>query len=148
MQGGGTESGHRNNARSSCIAPRAAGRRHGRYKWAGQPVVPSGHEEETHGPAGHIGLRVRGGCTRRLGKTGERRRNGQKRRPGRVGRGPGRERRGRRGPTKRGGDDRAPKRDREKRKVIVWAEEEGRNGWKNGRGGLWIGAQGGESAPR
>lgn len=34
-----------------CIAPRAAGRRHGRYKWAGQPVVPSGHKEETHSPA-------------------------------------------------------------------------------------------------
>lgn len=49
---GATEPGYfRKNARSPCIAPRAAGRRHGRYKWAGQAVVPSGHEEETHGPA-------------------------------------------------------------------------------------------------
>lgn len=63
------------NARSSCIAPRAAGRRHGRYKWAGQPAVPSGHEEETHGPAGHIGLRVRAGRRPWIGRTGERRRS-------------------------------------------------------------------------
>ncbi|KAK1127369.1 hypothetical protein K0M31_003910 [Melipona bicolor] len=72
---GATEPGYRNNARSWCIARRAAGRRHGRYKWAGQSVVPSGHEEETHGPAGHIGLRVQAGRTRPPGKTGERRRN-------------------------------------------------------------------------
>lgn len=58
----------------SYIAPRAAGRRHGRYKWAGQPVVPSGHKEETHSPAG--ALRVREGHERkswRMRDRGERR---------------------------------------------------------------------------
>lgn len=53
----------------ACIAPRAAGRRHGRYKWAGQPVVPSGHEEETHGPAG--ALQVREGRERKKERTRE-----------------------------------------------------------------------------
>lgn len=40
----------RTHVHESCIAPRAAGRRHGRYKWAGQPVVPSGHRGENARP--------------------------------------------------------------------------------------------------
>lgn len=77
---GATEPGYlRKNARSPCIAPRAAGRRHGRYKWAGRAVVPSGHEEETHGPATrpHWAPDARRTRTRLPAKktAGERRRN-------------------------------------------------------------------------
>lgn len=67
-------------------------------------MVPSGHEEETHGPAGHVGL-LR---MREEDAAGERRRNVRGERGGRKGSGGEGEAR-----TEEGGDDRDPRRKRE-----------------------------------
>ena len=101
-------------------------------------MVPWGHKEETHGPAGHIGLEVRAGCMPWNGWTGERRRN--RRAIDQVdaarGAGGGREEGERmRRPTVRG-DDRA-RRGTERRRGDCLGPGEGkrlRDGSKSGRG--------------